>query len=74
MGTHVLSPRKPCGSSQNGLLGADFEEVAAGDARIVFLVVNLAGGEVEGGEVGGKEGNVRAVDLGEAVLVGNAGG
>ncbi|MGA2176189.1 MAG: hypothetical protein ABSH38_14530 [Verrucomicrobiota bacterium] len=54
------------------LFGADFKEIPAGDARIVFLVVNLSRGQIERGQMSRKKGNVRSVDLGKPVLMRNA--
>ena len=47
----------------------DFEEIVAADARVILLVADVAGGEVQGGEMRGKKGDVRAVNLRQPVLM-----
>ncbi len=48
-------PAQALGQFAKGLTGADLEKIAAGDAGVVLLVVNLAGGKVERGQMGGEE-------------------
>ena len=49
--------------------GRDFKEIAAPDARIVFLIVDVAGGQVQRGQMRGKNRDVHAVKLREPVLM-----
>ena len=48
-----------------------FEKIPATDARVILLVADVASGEVQGGEMCGKKGDVRAVNLRQSVLVRN---
>src|ERR1035441_6374222 len=54
-GDSLLLAAQALGQVAEWFAGADFKEVAAGDAGVVFFVVNLAGGKVESGQVGGEE-------------------
>src|ERR1035437_4263876 len=55
------------------LVLADFKKVPTGNARIVFLVVNVARSQVERRQMRGKKGNIRTVNFRNPILMRAAG-
>ena len=66
-------PAVDAGNVGKKLPGHEVEEVPAGDAGIVRLVVDLPGGQVQSRQVGRVKGNVAAEQFADQIGVGTAG-